>query len=406
MAPGPRARMAGADIAQFDGMGSGLVASRTLDTEDEVLLVPRPLWFTRKTAHTRYTPLVDQVNDTGVFSHSMSRLALLLALERADPGSFFRAYLDALGPPTVPYTLTPEERAACQGLPLVEWIDEQHATTRKEVGRIVDALRSLGHESALDTDTWRWAYGHVMQRTFSVDLDDEEVWVLVPGMDLCNHSTAPNTRYFAEDEGWLLEAAHPIPEGEQLTIHYGTKKTSCDLLLYYGFVPLDNPNDLVHLHLRLPDADPDRAEKEAAIEVLGLQTDALVGADGVIPSAFLHAAILWGLDTRAFHAPQPDVHRPEHAVAALDRIADALEKALAAHATSIEEDDALRTDGLAGWQPSIVAYRRNVKSVLRHAAHAVRSRIDEIRAGGWDPTDAVAPDHEGRYGLQDVSVFA
>ena len=395
-------RFPGATVHRYDGMGLGLAAARDLGEEEQILIVPRELWFTRKTAHTTFRPLLDRVHAAGVHSHSMSRLALLLALERAASTSFFRPYLDALGEPTVPYTLTDRERDACQGLPILGWIDEQRELTVHESTRVRAALPESA--PAIDTASWQWAYGHVMQRTFSVDVEDEEVWVLVPGMDLCNHDPDPNARYFAETEGWLLEAARPVREGEQVTIRYGKTKTSTDLFLYYGFVPRHNPYDRIGVRLALSGDDPDRDEKQAALEPLGLRSGGLIGPDGVVPSALLHAAILWGLDWETFHAPQPDLRRPDRAAAALLRIAQALTDSLASFPTTIEEDERVLNEPSDGWMRSLVSYRRNAKVLLREAARAIREHSAAVERDGWDPGDVVPPDDAGRYAMVDVRV--
>ncbi len=394
-------RMPGARAETVPGMGTGLLAAHDLMPEDEILFVPRDLWVTRKTAHTVHRDAVEETHADGLFAHGMGRLALLVALERETPESFFRTYLDALDEPTVPYDLTPEERAAIQGLPLAAWIDEQRAELDEECARLQARV------PVLDVAAWRWAFGHVMQRTFTVDVEDEEVWVLVPGMDLCNHDQEPNARFFAEEDGWYLEAARPVAEGEQITIRYGRAKTSTDLLLYYGFVTPDNAFDRVHLELRLRPDDPDEAEKLAAVQLLGLETDTLVGPDGRVPSTFLHTAIVWGMDSEAFRAAEPDVRSPDRAARALGRMASAIEHALDAFPTTIEQDEAALANAPAsGWLRTFIAYRLNAKCVHRTAAKAIRERVMYIQSQGWRPEEIVADDPDGRYGLATVRIEA
>ncbi|MHC5010501.1 MAG: SET domain-containing histone-lysine N-methyltransferase [Planctomycetota bacterium] len=392
-------------------MGVGLVAPRPLEVEDEILFVPRAAWLTRKTAHTDHRPILDDPQVRSVFSHGMSRLALLVALERETPGSFFGPYLEELAEPTVPYVLTDEERAAIQGLPLGRWIDEQFALTEKECAalrrRLEEGYPDLAPIRRLTPGRWRWAYGHVMQRTFTVDVEDEEVWVLVPGMDLCNHADEPNAQFFAEEDGWYLEASRPIREGEQITIRYGRAKTSSDLLLYYGFVTPHNPNDRLHLQLELSADDPDRTAKREAVEVLGLATDALIGADAAVPSSFLHAVILWGLESRVFREDQPEVATPERAIQALERVAAAIEISLAGFPTTLEEDLGTLEDARPeGWLPALITYRANVKRLHRDVLTSIRKRIDAIVADGWRPEDVVEDDPDGRHGLTTVHVPA
>ncbi len=383
----------------------GLVATRPIEPDASVVIIPSSIWFTRKTPHTRHRPIVDAAQVLPLFSHSMSRLALLLALEHRDPDSFYRPYLDALGAPTVPYELTASERDALQGLPPADWIDEQRALADTECAALSRYLQESADSAALEPALWRWAYGHVMQRTFSVDIDEEEVWVMIPGVDLCNHADEPNTEFFAEEEGWTLASTRAIEAGEQISIRYGRVKTSADLLLEYGFVTPDNPHDRFRLELQLADDDPDHAEKLAAIGLLGLRTDALVGPDGSVPSAFLHAAILWSLDSETFRSPAPDVTAAARAIAALERVADAISNALACSPTTIEQDDeSLRVASLSGWHGAFTLYRLNAKRLMSASASAIRQRIVDIETHGWRPTDVVEDAPDGRDAVATVVV--
>ena len=405
---GQGARFPGARPVEVPGMGRGLVARRRLSPGETVLFVPRRAWMTRKSAGLRHRALVDLAHGVGLFSHSMSRLALHLALEREDAASAFGPYLNGLDATTVPYSLSDAERLAAQGLSIEGWIDEQARVSAEEAQRLGAWLVEQGQSelaARLTIARWRWAYGHVLLRTFTVDDEDDEVWVLVPGMDLCNHADDPNARYFAEQDGWYLEAAATIESGQQVTIRYGTTKTSADLFLYYGFVTPDNVNDFVRLRLLLSDNDPDEAEKRAAIDLLGLTTHAKLGQDGTLPTALLHAAILWGLPSDEFRSPAPPIQDPTRAAAALLRIARACQSHLAAAPTTRMEDERLlATQALMGWLRPMVTYRRNVKALYEQIAAALVARAETIRREGWQPTERTDPVREGAYALDTMDV--
>jgi len=124
-----------------------------------------------------------------------------------------------------------------------------------------------------------------------------------------------------------------------------------------------------------------------------------------VPSAFLHAAILWSLDSEAFRAEQPDVAAPARASEALERIASSITAALRAFPTTVDEDaTALETAPASGWLPSLLRYRMNAKQLHERAAAAIRRRASEIAVEGWHPSDVVEPDPDGRYGIATVAV--
>ena len=80
------------------------------------------------------------------------------------------------------------------------WIDEQTAESSTESTGLRAWLAERQPDAPRPSNAaWAWALGHVMQRTFSVDHEGDEVWVLVPGMDLCNHADDPNAQYYAEE---------------------------------------------------------------------------------------------------------------------------------------------------------------------------------------------------------------
>jgi hypothetical protein len=403
------ARFPGCAPVEVPGMGTGLVASRDLAVDDTVLSIPRNLWFTRKSRHVRYAPVLTYALEKELFSHSMARLALLLLLERQDPKSFFRPYLDALPDPTLPVTLTPAEQAELQEPQLGEWIEEQGTTVRTDCTRLREALPARFPESiradTITPETWLWAYGHAVQRTFSVDLEGEEVWVLLPGMDLCNHASSPQTGYFVDDAGWQLEATEAIPAGAPVTISYGPTKNSADFFLYYGFVPEDNPNDRVRLQLRLDPADRDHADKQAAVEVLGLDTECYVAEDGVIPTSFLNAVVLWSLDHETFATGGKDFQSPEFDAPAYLHLARTLEGRLSEFATTLAADEQqLEHVGFAGWRRHLILYRIAYKRLLRDAAAAMRRHANRRVVGVATRAQRLADEDTARYALFDVPV--
>lgn len=63
--------------------------------------------------------------------------------------------------------------------------------------------------------------------------------MLVPFVDLINHSTEPNTDYeyseATKQEGFVVHATRDIAQGEQIFVDYGHDKSNESLLRIYGF---------------------------------------------------------------------------------------------------------------------------------------------------------------------------
>jgi len=170
-------------------------------------------------------------------------------------------------------------------------------------------------------------------------------------------------------------------------------------------VPAENRNDRVALRLGLDPTDPDREAKEAALEVLGLDRECLLAADGVLPTAFANAAVLWHLASADFRTEATDFRHPRFESRALTRIADALEETLANHPTTLEDDSAtLPSIPGEGWRRPLVAYRVAYKRVLHEAHDAIRARAAGLRDGTVTPGEDVPVDPNARYGLLTVPI--
>ena len=70
--------------------------------------------------------------------------------------------------------------------------------------------------------------------------------VMIPMADMLNHHTANNAQLYEIEGGFVMKAITPIQAQTQVFNTYGTYANP-DLLLKYGFVELDNPNDAIWL---------------------------------------------------------------------------------------------------------------------------------------------------------------
>lgn len=69
--------------------------------------------------------------------------------------------------------------------------------------------------------------------------------VLLPVIDSCNHNSIDQNSELALEpskNSFVIRAKENIKNGEQISISYG-ERTNDDLLQYFGFVEIDNPND-------------------------------------------------------------------------------------------------------------------------------------------------------------------
>lgn len=122
-------------------------------------------------------------------------------------------------------------------------------------------MEKISRKIPFKRSDFMWAQSAVITRNFQgprenyispgwlIKNDKNQNSMLVPLLDLANHSVTPNSIYsFDYDENQLiLRSAEKIMPGEQIFISYGRTKGDHELLSTYGFCmkPLENPNTSV-----------------------------------------------------------------------------------------------------------------------------------------------------------------
>ena len=100
-----------------------------------------------------------------------------------------------------------------------------------------ELAEQLSHETGVSVVRSRWALSHVLSR--AVVLDKEPV--LLPLLDLANHSFTPNARFALDGDDACLITTSPI-ESEEVTIQYSDTKPDTpggiDFWRFtWGFIP-------------------------------------------------------------------------------------------------------------------------------------------------------------------------
>jgi hypothetical protein len=131
---------------------------------------------------------------------------------------------------------------------------EESVIQQLQIPRIVQKALERKRETAhLPHLQWAtWIVGSRGFSTFKVNPHGslERKTVLIPYLDMLNHGLSPNASIEVvecpgsyQDSFYALQALQSILKGEQITINYGIRETSLDLLAKYGFWIPDNPAD-------------------------------------------------------------------------------------------------------------------------------------------------------------------
>ena len=118
----------------------------------------------------------------------------------------------------------------------------------------VTQLNTENQEAPISEEEFLWALSTTSARSLVLNNenvtemnDANAVSMIVPLMDMINHSETPNCIILpyhdkVDDQSYVtLQSIRPIEKGEQLTISYGSDMPNTHLIQKYGFVTRDNP---------------------------------------------------------------------------------------------------------------------------------------------------------------------
>lgn len=146
--------------------------------------------------------------------------------------------------------------------------------------RVADAIDgSVDDQIAATQEEFDWARATAHTRAMSGKVAGGPCAFIVPGVDLANHSFAPNCEYGVSGDGgsfqltWDTTATRempkgpPLPEsGDEVLICYGARMPNALLMLHYGFMDPENPNEQLPMECMIPGA---RKIRSSAVSAAG-----------------------------------------------------------------------------------------------------------------------------------------
>lgn len=279
----------GVKISEFSGYELGLEATKDFKEGDVFVTVPKKLIFS-VTADSKIPDIMKDIPVMMVQNLSNLMLALLLIVERFQPSSVWKPYLDVLPDrySTVMY-FSPAEIAELKGTSAFGAALSHCKNIARQYGFIKKFIQ--GKTALLKDnftyDLYCWAASTVMtrQNRIPVNLRDESEEtsaeeasselagpspVLIPLWDMANHINGQITTGYNEElqrvESQTLKA---FAKGEQIFIHYGNR-TNADFLVHNGFVFPDNSNTEVTIQLALNSGEDLFDQRKELLEKLNV----------------------------------------------------------------------------------------------------------------------------------------
>lgn len=255
-------------IAQGDSFGLGLVASEDIPKGSDLIALPQhiPLKFSGSSSEPEnsHSALIKLAHHVPEELWAM-KLGLKLLQERARKGSFWWPYISNLPETyTVPIFFPGEDIKNFQYAPLLYQVNKRCRFLlgfEKLLKHELENLKPDDHPfdgQDVDSSALGWAMSAVSSRAFRLhggkcpDGTRSNVPMMLPLIDMCNHSFDPNAEIVQEEENssrnMLVKvvAGREIKQNDPLLLNYGC--LSNDLfLLDYGFVIPSNPYDCIEL---------------------------------------------------------------------------------------------------------------------------------------------------------------
>ena len=181
---------------------------------------------------------------------------LLWAARRAP---FWRSHARSLAGPeesTAATRFEPQHFEAMRDSRLEAFCVEERARL-KAIAQAAAEAAGLALEEEVRLDEAEWALHSVITRAFSIcvppsaetsDAGGAGYVMLLPGLDLANMGRVPNMRTEVDPalDSLILRARHEgvtIAAGDEIQNTYGVELSNAELLVKYGFVLEQNPND-------------------------------------------------------------------------------------------------------------------------------------------------------------------
>ncbi|KAG9444464.1 hypothetical protein H6P81_015804 [Aristolochia fimbriata] len=249
-------------ISDGDSYGLGLVAAREIPRGSDLIALPNHIPLCLQSLDSEGDgpdAVIVQLARRVPEELWAMRLGLRLLQERAVVGSYWWPYISNLPEAfSVPIFFPGEDIKNLQYAPVVHQVNKRCRFLldfEKEVRGSLQNIPSKSHPFGgqdVDASSLGWAMSAVSSRAFRLHGLHKGVPMMLPLIDMCNHSFHPNAQIIqAQDTSnskMLVKvvADKLIEQGEPVMLNYGNLSNDF-FLLDYGFVIPSNPHDHVEL---------------------------------------------------------------------------------------------------------------------------------------------------------------
>lgn len=252
------------DICDMEGTGRGVksLADIPEGSKTPQVSIPRDLMLTQYDT-IQHPVLKDALGNGNIKEllrkYSSATLAIRLLYEKSLPDSKWKPYLDVL-PTTYDSTIywSDSEMAGLAEGNLYYITKQYKNQIAEEYNTLVKAkllkkYPNIFNKKHFQLANYKWAVATVWSRAIDLTLDGRDERLLVPFVDMFNHSFDAKSKFSFNysQKAFELTIQSAVASGSQAFINYGPIGNS-KLLSLYGFTVHNNPHDYVELVMQLP----------------------------------------------------------------------------------------------------------------------------------------------------------
>ncbi|XP_041981122.1 actin-histidine N-methyltransferase [Aricia agestis] len=276
-----KAEFEGIEVCEFEGYELGLKATKEFTEGSLMLTVPRKLMMSVSNAEQSELSQFLEIDPLKVMPNYI--LAFYLLLEKQNPDSFWKPYIDVLPEKytTILY-FTPEELAELRPSPVYVHSLKLYQSLVRWYAYFYKRINTMEHlpvmkklKEVFTFENYRWAISSVMTRQNNIPAAQEgrDDTAFIPLWDMCNHEDGTITTDYNKDlDRSECYALREFRGNEQVFIFYGPRP-NCDMFLHNGFVYPNNKHDSLSLALGISSKDPLRFERLGLLKKLGQVQD-------------------------------------------------------------------------------------------------------------------------------------
>ena len=279
-----------------------------------------------------------------------------------------------------------EAESLLEGTALLQTVQTQRRTADREFAVLTESVAEIEAanpnslpESFMEKGRFMWALATVLSRSFSVNVENTLVPILVPAADVFN-TGLEGSELRLDDTGAAVQvvSGKDYSRGEQVFLQLGPQGNS-ELMARQGFAFADNPHNTVNMFVSTPDSDPFTTTRMGIMRFLGMDP----GKNHVLRRGRrLEKSLLQALRVSTLSPASFDQYRrlADGNPVSLVNERDTLRQVMAAckvfldkQPTSLEDDDRLlrRPEGLPRRQAWAVLYRRGEKATYHDIMNGV-----------------------------------